>query len=443
MNCKKICFLALSFSLVACSSKDKITGDRKDIIVSDSALVISDVNTNIITLDETNAHEWIQPNLNESNNLGALVFSTSPKKIWEFTSDYESLNGNCVAASPIFVNGSVIFVDAGGVVHNINAKTGKEIWATSTTVKGETGQAGAAIAYSGKTVLVSTSFSECIGLSANDGKVMWRRRLPAPCKGSAITVDNGFAYIVCNDSSFHKLDAKTGEIIWSDKGIDSVVSYVGGASPAIGNKLLFLPTSSGELICAEKKNGLRVWETTISQFSATEAASSIQHLRVSPVISGNMLYVISPTGTCVAFDIYTGAKIWSQNAGGLSNIAISVNHIFVVDKDSNLSCINKNTGAVAWVKKISTKEDVRSFSFKGFYKGFLHKQNISYNEYFIFSSAKNIIIVSPSGYIIYLSPKDGNIEKTIAIRKKINVSPIIVDGAMYILCNDGTLLKYK
>ena len=44
---------------------------------------------------------------------------------------------------------------------------------------------------------------------------------------------------------------------------------------------------------------------------------------------------------------------------------------------------------------------------------------------------------------MYVSPKNGEIEKTIKIGKKISVSPIIVDGAMYILCDDGTLLKYK
>ncbi len=443
MSFKKIHFFALSLLLISCSSKDKITGDRKDIIVSDSALVISDIGVDVSLLAEKNVTEWTQPNLNSTNNVEALSFSVSPKKEWEFVSASESLNGNCVTTAPIFVNENVIFVDAGGVIHNINAKDGKERWATSTTVKGETGQAGAAIACSGDILLVSTSFSECIGISLKNGKVLWRKKLPAPCKGSAITIDSGFAYIICSDSSFHKLDPKNGKIIWSDKGVDAFVSYIGGPAPAICDKLLFIPTSSGELICVEKENGLRIWETNVSKFSSTEASSSIQHLRVSPVISGNMLYVISPTGTCVAFDSATGAKIWGQDAGGLSNLATSVNHIFVVDKNSNLVCINKRTGAVTWVKKIYTKEDIRSFSFKGFYKGFLHKQNIAHNEYFVFSNSSNIIVISPSGYIMYVSPKSGEIEKSISIGKRISVEPIIVDRAMYILCDDGTLLKYK
>lgn len=443
MRIKLGCLVVISsLMLFACSDKKKLLGDRSEIIIATNDINVTGFSNALNLGQVSNLDEWNQFGSNSSNNTGVLSFSSSPRKQWEYSFDLSAINGNCMTAAPIFVKGNILFVDAGGILHSINAKTHRENWHFSTTVKNESGQIGTALACSNDIILVSTSFSECMGISLS-GKLLWRRPLPAPCKGDAIAVSGNYAYLICGNNSLHKINVKNGEMLWSSKAIDSTNNFLGMAAPVLYNGYVIALYSSGEVSCVRENDGVEVWENIVSKYNLTDVSTAIQHLRVSPLVDKGIVYVVASNGIIESFDIKTGSRVWTKDIGGLSQIASAESHLFVVDRNANLACIDKLNGSIAWIRSLATKEKVSLWNLGNITKGFNRKINTYYPWYGQLLTSSGIIITTQSGKLLYINPKTGSIKKEIEIGHPISIPPIIVNEVMYILCDDGYLLAYK
>lgn len=444
MRIKTCCLLVLASSVVltSCSEKKALKGKRENIIVSESDLQVSGLKRDVEFDFAQSLTQWTQYGANKNNAPGVLNFPENPKKIWRYNFHLSAINGNCMTSSPLLVGENILFVDGGGILRSINAKTHEKNWEFSSTIKGETGQTGTALAYSNGVIILSTSFSECMGLSER-GKLLWRISLPAPCKGDAITVDGNVAYLACSNNSLQKLDIKTGKIIWSSKAVDSVNSLIGNAAPVVYGDYVVVPYSSGEVSCVRASDGVEVWESIVSKFSVTDVASTLQHLRASPVLDNGIAYIVSSTGVAEAFEISTGGKLWSKNIGGVTPVASSKTHIFVIGNNAELVCLDKNDGTIAWTTKLTEKEKIPFWNWRNIYKGFGREIETYQSWHSSFVTDKGLVIISASGKILYIDPKNGNVRKCVEIGHPLSVPPIVVDGVMYVLCDDGCLIAYK
>jgi outer membrane protein assembly factor BamB len=54
-----------------------------------------------------------------------------------------------------------------------------------------------------------------------------------------------------------------------------------------------------------------------------------------------------------------------------------------------------------------------------------------------------LILTNSLGQIVEASPEDGRVLSTTAASDTIDVAPIVADGTLYILANDGTLSAYR
>lgn len=444
MRINTCCLLILSASvtLTSCSEKKVLNGKRENIIISESDLQISGLKRNIEFDAAQNLTEWSQYMVNKNNVPGVLNFSENLKEIWRYDFDLAATNRNCITSSPLLVGDNILFVDGGGILHSINTKTQKENWKFSSTIKGETGQTGTALAYSNGVIILSTSFSECMGIS-ECGKLLWRIALPAPCKGDAITVDGNIAYLVCSNNSLQKLNVNTGKIMWSSKAVDSVNSLIGNAAPIVYSDYVVVPYSSGEVSCVRASDGVEIWESIVSRFSVTDVASTLQHLRATPVLDNGIVYIVASNGITEAFEVNTGGKLWSKNIGGVTPVALSKSHIFVIGNNAELACLDKRDGSVVWITQLTEKEGIPFWNWRNFYKGFGRKLETYQPWYSSFVTDKGLVLVSASGKISYIDPCNGKVRKCKEIGHPLSVSPIIVNGVMYVLCDDGCLIAYR
>jgi outer membrane protein assembly factor BamB len=333
-----------------------------------------------------------------------------------------------MTAAPVAAEGKVFCIDAGGIVYAFDQKNGKRLWRVSTTIVGKDGQIGGAIAYDAGRVIVTSSFAECILLDSKDGKILWRIKLPAPSKGDGITVMNGKAFITCSNSCLQVIDIDNGKVLWSHSGMVSGSTYIGDSAVAIADGIVYAVYPSGEIYALLEETGAVIWDSMMTKFSLTNVAHAFSHLRACPVVKDGAVYVTAANGQTAAFNAKSGKLLWKSNYGGLQTPVVSGNSIFIFNCQSEVVCLNRHSGKKRWERKLtSVPKEISDWY------GMLLLKDL-------------LLLVSPSGTLMYVSIHDGKIRKTIKLNDSgdgISMNPIIANRTMYLLLNCGKIVAYR
>lgn len=427
---KIVIFSAVGLLLVGCSSKEKLKGERISITLSEGTEDCEiKADETPVELDSSAPNtECIQAFYNSTHCYAPLKMSCNFKQLWTSDLDFASDPTIRATASPIVADGKVFCMDAGGIVYAINAKNGKRIWRQSTTIQGKDGQVGGALAYCNGVLIVNTSFAESVGFDSATGKIIWRIKLPAASKGDAITIYEGKAFMLCQNSLLIVIDVKTGKILWSHTGILSEAKYLGSPSIAIDNDAAYVVYPSGEIFALLLTNGSVLWDAMVSKFSLTNTAETYADPRACPVVKDDTLYVVAANGQTLAFNTRTGERIWSADLGSVQTPIVSGNSIFVCNTNSELVCLNRHNGHKRWSTVLE-----KNMKFVSNWYGCLLCDN-------------HIVALSPYGHLSVISPKDGKIEKVINIANSsdaVSLTPVIANGIMYVQLNSGKVVAYK
>jgi outer membrane protein assembly factor BamB len=147
------------------------------------------------------------------------------------------------------------------------------------------------------------------------------------------------------------------EILWTFENLG-----IGYSSPAFANNKIFLSGmegSTGYIYCLSPDGKLQ-WKSNYGR----EFDSSYPGSRATPVISGNMVFILSGMGDLACIDATDGKTIWRKNIfseyGG-RNIQWGINETVIVHGDKlictpsgpthNMVALEKSTGKLIWTSK--------------------------------------------------------------------------------------------
>jgi outer membrane protein assembly factor BamB len=425
---KYVPLFVLGAALVGCSSKEPLAGTRQELIVSElGAGAANDKDSSPVVIDssEEKSLEFVQAHFNSSHCYSPFKLSNSPSEIWRSDLDFESTEAIKMTAAPVVAEGKVFCLDAAGVAYAFDQKTGAKLWRKSLIIVGKDGQIGGAIAYDNGRLIVSSSFAEAFSLDAKTGNILWRIKLSAPCKGDGITIHAGKAFLMCSNSSLHRIDIDTGKILWSHSGMTADSTFIGSASPAVDDGVVYFAYPSGEVFALLEETGAVVWEAMLSKFSLTNATRAFTHPRACPVAKDGVVYFVSANEQTSAFSAKDGKLLWKSDFGGVQTPIVSGNSIFVFGSKSQLVCLNKNTGKKRWLAKLA-QEDGDVADWLGM---ILVKDRIA--------------TISPKGRMIFVSPHDGKIKNVLDIGDDVTVNPIVADGTMFVPTNGGKIAAFR
>lgn len=425
------CFAFSFFLLMAGCSEDKIklNGKREHLLVSEASVANADdldsipVAVSSLLLANSN---YPQPHFNASHCYDPLKFSMKLGRLWSSDLDYGSCVSIKATAAPVVAGGMVFCLDAGGLLYALDKTTGKRIWTMSTTIREKDGQIGGAIAHDQGKLIVTSSFAECFCLDAGTGKILWRLKLPAPSKGDGITVHRGKAFILCQNCSLQAVDINSGKISWAHSGVLVDSTFIGSASVAISDDIVFVAYPFGEIFALAVDSGNVIWNTTFPKYFAANAARAFMHPRACPVVCDGIVYFAS-NGQTVAHETKTGYLLWSCNYGGIHTPILSGNSMFLLNANGELLCLNNKTGKLRWSRKLILDD---SGKVSDWYGQLLIKDNI--------------FVISQEGNVFFVSVHDGKIKKTAKITDEgIAANPVISDAIMYLLLDCGTIVAYR
>lgn len=418
------------FVLVACSGKQEpVLGTRENVLPTMTTLQAdpSAAKVDVRLPEPTEMKEWNQLGGYADHAPMHMALSDRVVAAWErdvgLRGDYKrQLNAPVVEGGRVYAS-----TGRGGVVA-VSLTDGKELWEVElkSELKKRIPFAGGLAAVAG-TVYVTTGTGEVYALDGKTGKQLWRIEVGAPVR-AAPTVDNGQVYVVSHDNRLTVLSAVDGSVIWSHNGIEETVGLMNGSSPAVAHGVVMVAYSSGELYALRTLDGAYIWHEALSSRNALDPFASLANVVASPVIVGEVVYVVSNGGQLATFELKTGRRLWARDITSQTMPWVAGDHAFVLSESGQLVAANRERGQIRWVHDLA---DV----------GADEDETVYWRGPII--AGDRLLAVSSNGYAASVSPYTGKRLSLIKIADGLSVSPIVADGTLVFLTDDGELIAFR
>ncbi len=375
---------------------------------------------------------WPQAGGYPNHSMQNLLLSKEPlKKIWSVNIGKGSTDKLPLNAQPVVANDMIFAMDSRNNLSAFDAYTGKKIWSISIASKKEKDPViSGGIAYAHKMLFVTNGYDEVLAISPDDGDIIWRKTLPSPSR-AAPTILSGVVYVSTIDSRLIALKANDGTSIWEYRGISETSGLLGAASPSANKNIVVPVFSSGEVIALRRENGAVAWSDNLSNVRRFGSGlESISDITAMPIIDKGLIIVMSFSKKLVAIDERTGTRIWQRDIGGSRTPWIAGNNLFILSSENQLIAINFLNGSIFWITELKRFEDEKN-----------KEDPIQWSAPIMGSN--RLILTSSNGYMIEVSPHNGEIIRKTKIRKNVQIAPIIANEHLYLLAEDGTLLAYR
>lgn len=231
-------------------------------------------------------------------------------EVWSF--------GLACCDGPSFVlakQGTVLVGGNDGNLYALEAKTGKQMWASDFIADappdppdfaGErarmtnTKARPSALASDGETLFLSL-FDQCriVAVNAADGKRLWSFQARGWVYGSAVSTEK-HVFFGSQDETFYCLDKLTGKKVWSHKTKGRIES--GGA---VDDKFVYFGSCDGGVYCLNQSDGKEQWRFATDQRDGHNSA-----IYSVPLLHQGGVYFAAGEGQAYAVNQDTGELKW-------------------------------------------------------------------------------------------------------------------------------------
>ncbi len=359
-----------------------------------------------------------------------IQISDSVSEVWRTDIGAGSDSTMRLLATPIVVDGSAYVMDVESRISAINVANGEIVWENDLKVPDDDDEAfGGGLAYAEGRLFVSTGFADVVALDIETGKELWRKRLSGPMR-AAPTVDDRRVFVITVDNQIFALNAETGAQLWSHAGIAEVAGLLGAASPAVSGGAVIVPYSSGEIFALKVENGRPLWSDNLSSSRRLDALSTLADIRGMPVIDRGLVFAVSHSGRMVAIDIRTGTRAWERSIGGVDMPWVAGEFIYVVTNESQLVCLTRRDGRIRWVRDLPRFEDEDD-----------KDEPLKWSGPVL--AGDRLILSGSHGEAWSISPYSGEILGRLDLSGSVYLPPVVADGTVFFLIEDGDLVAMR
>ncbi len=426
--------VAMAAGIAGCglfsSDKEKLSGERIHIRDQIARSEAGYVGTAEPLPGPTANQDWTQTNGRSSHASGHLAGPSAPTLAWR--ADAGSGGGSArITGAPIVTGGRVYTLDAYARLSAFDAGSGSPSWRTSLAPDNEAGSEGfgGGLASDGQFIYATTGFGEVLSVDASSGQIVWRQRAGAPFR-AAPAVSDGFVVAVTRDNQALGLSARTGEVVWRIDGVSSDAGLLGGASPALSGDLAVVPFASGEVVGAQLSTGRRVWSAVLGGARRGLARSAIADVTGDPVIAGRAVVAANQSGRTVAVDGQTGARGWTRSIGAVGPIWAAGASVFMVTDDSALTRLSLENGQTIW------RTELPAFRYPD-----SRETPIAYSGPVLVGG--QVLVTDSRGNMLSFDPATGAQGQTVRLAGGSTTGPVVANGTVYVLSDDGTLQAFR
>lgn len=425
--------------------KTVLPGRRIDVLSTGAGLRVDRQDTQHVVLPPVqNVRSWMQNGRIPSHEAVNALWSGKFRQSWSMSVgsavDPGGIlpwiavmphNRGMLQSPPLVGNGRLFSMDAHGYI-KVWSWPGRSLqWTLQPAKKTKSTNLGGGMALDGATLYIVDGVASALAVDAVTGREKWRVNIGTPGR-SAPTVADGIMVFTTIDERLYALDARTGRQLWMHPATEVSTSIFGEAAPAVVNGVVLAGFGSGDLVALRLTSGELLWSDTLGGGNGLGAMLDFACVRGAPVIVDGTVYAISMSQVMVAIDMRSGRRLWEREVSGQNPLCVCGNWLYVISLDQQLACLDRMTGHVRWVTQLRRFEHQKKQKGGVFWFGPL----LVNNRLVCFSS-----LAKEGG--VQVNAITGEIEKTIKLPEGCQVQPMICDGRIMIITQDGVLRAYE
>ena len=273
----------------------------------------------------------------------------------------------------------------------------KPLW---TYEAGESIESSAAIV--GGTVFVGSQKGELVALSLENGSVYWKFSTGSPIGESSPAYGGGVVYIGDLGGWINALNATDGRKLWAFKTGGEIKS-----SPVVIGDRVLIGSYDEHLYCLSARNGTVLWK-----------AKTNGPVHSTPGISDGMAFVAGCDEVFRAIRISDGQEVFTVNSGAYTGASPAVRSgiAYYGTFDNQVLSVDLQKRAVAWEYEHPTRK---------------------FPYYSSAAVTANRIVLGGRDKLVHGLSLDGKAAWTFTTRARVESSPAIAGGRVYIGSNDG------
>jgi outer membrane protein assembly factor BamB len=383
----------------------------------------------IVPPEETNA-EWPQAGGTPSKSYGHLALAAAPSRVWS-ASIAGSSGKRRLAASPVIGGGNLFVMDTDGLVSAFNAASGARLWTKSFSIDGDGSSSvfGGGVSFDSDRVYVTTGAGEVAALEAATGNQIWKVKPAGPLRGSP-TISFNSVYVMTQNNELHALNAADGKVLWNESGSQGQAGVFGVAAPAAGQGTVIAGYSTGELVAYRYENGRTLWSDALARTSISTQVGILTDVDADPIIDRGRVFALGQGGRMAAYELVSGQRIWELNLAGISTPAVAGEWVFTLTDDAKLLCIGRTSGKVRWMTQLTRYHNEKKRKNPVFWTGPVLAGN-------------RLWIANSDGEVSTASVADGSVSKFTELGGSISLAPVVANGTLYVLDDNGKITAFK
>jgi outer membrane protein assembly factor BamB len=374
---------------------------------------------------------WPQASGNPTHLMGHLSVSDALKQAW--SADLGEGGGlrRKILAQPVVANGTVFAMDSSAQISAYNLGTGARLWRTATVGDDvESTNVGGGLCWDGGTLFAVNGISELLALDPATGAIRWRHLIDVPAR-SAPTVAGGRIYLTTIDSKLLALSPADGHLLWSYQSTATLTTMLGDPAPAVAGEIVIAGFGSGEIAALRTDTGAIIWTDGLGLSEGRPTLVDFLAIRGDPVVSNGQVFVTGLGGLTIAADLLTGRRVWERRVASSNTLWVAGSWLFMISTDQDIGAINVEEARIAWVTSLPRWENP-------------DKKKDVITWYGPVLAGGRLIVLGSNKEARFLNPMTGETISTITLSDApAPFPPVIVDGTMLVVTEDGKLTAWR
>jgi outer membrane protein assembly factor BamB len=386
-----------------------------------------------INLPQASANaDWTHRGGNARHQQPHGSLSSAPQLLFAANIGSGNSRRNRIAAAPVVADGRVFTIDSNAQLV-ATSTSGATLWQTDLTAPtdGGGGLSGGGLAYGGGRVFATTPYGEVVAVDPASGTVQWRQDLSVAVTGAPAT-DGDAVYVAARDGTAWAIAAADGKVRWTAVGLPATSGTIGAAAPAVGDRAVLFPFTSGVVSSILKTGGTAAWTTPVAGQRLGRAFAGFGDVTGDPVIDGGAIYVGTSAGRTVAISASGGDEIWSVVEGAMGPILAVGGSLFMVNDKGDLVRLDAATGARIWAQPLPFYENANP-----------RRQQAVTAHFGPVLAGGRIVVASGDGLLRFFSPTDGASLGTVDLPGGAATQPALAGGVLYVVSANGQLLAFR
>jgi len=368
---------------------------------------------------------WKSSNLNLQNHTGNLYLGELNNRFLKKKFGKNKFSISKILSSPLTYNDNIILFDDLGTIFKMSLK-GKIKWKKNIYKKVyKKIYKNLTFFIFGNQLYVADNIGMIYSMNLDDGNVTWIKNHGIPIKSNIKIFDNKI-YFINQENTLVCLDTKDGSKIWDVRTTTSFIKSQNLLGFAISKEgKLVMVNSSGDLLKIDLGSGGIEWSLNPTSFYFAQDTDFFSTTDI--LINKNEIFYSTSSST-FSINLFNGYVNWEKKIVSKMIPIADGNNVFLVSKNGYFVNLDRVSGEVIWSTNLlkNLKENKRNTEITGFILG-----------------NNRIYVTTLSGYLISASANSGKLENFIKIGDNITTSPIISNGALFILTEDSKILGFS